>query len=228
MPRITPIVKNLIIINVLFFLFSSIAGSSPGLMKSINDLLPVYHPSSSMFRPWQIITHMFMHVDFRHILFNMFGLFFLGATLERFWGPKRFVIYYVIAGLGGLLLQTGVNAYMYYEAFGTAFPIASELPVNVARTVTYSNMRGASGAVFGLLLAFGYLFPNTPLYLFFIPIPIKAKYFVIGYGLIELFSGVSGFMGPGGGMVAHFAHIGGMLFGFILLLYWQKKKDKFY
>ena len=225
MPKITPLVKNLIIITLLFFFFSSIASTPGSIMHDIDQLLPVYHPSSSMFRPWQIITHMFMHGSFRHILFNMFGLFFLGSTLERFWGPKRFITYYMVAGLGGLFLQTGVNAYLYYDAIGTAFPLASELPDGLAYAFTHSNMRGASGAVFGLLLAFGYLFPNTPLYLFFIPIPIKAKYFVIGYGLIELFSG---FSNSAGDMVAHFAHLGGMLFGFILLVIWQKKRDKFY
>lgn len=225
MPRITPIVKNIIIINALFFLFSTLASQPGSIMHDIDQLLPVYHPSSSNFRPWQIITHMFMHVDFTHILFNMFGLFFLGSTLERFWGPKRFVIFYVVAGLGGWLLQTGVNAYLYYEAIGTAFPLASDLPLQYAEFFNNSNMRGASGAVFGLLLAFGYLFPNTPLYLMFIPIPIKAKYFVIGYGLFEVYRG---FSNSSGDMVGHFAHLGGMLFGFILLLIWQKKKDKFY
>jgi hypothetical protein len=143
---------------------------------------------------------MFTHVEFNHLFFNMFALFMFGATLENYWGQKRYLTYYLVTGIGAGLIQILVLLLQ-----GVTSPIPTI---------------GASGAVFGLLLAFGMLFPNTPLYLMFIPIPIKAKYMVLGYGLIELFFGVAGFRMDN---VAHFAHLGGMLFGIVLILYWRKK-----
>jgi membrane associated rhomboid family serine protease len=140
---------------------------------------------------------MFTHVDFSHFFFNMFAVFMFGRTIESYWGSKRYLTYYMITGIGAGLIQLLV---CYFSIPAPTF--------------------GASGAVFGLLLAFGMLFPNAPIFIMFIPIPIKAKYFVIVYGVLEFFLGVANRTGDN---VAHFAHLGGMLFGIILILYWRKK-----
>jgi membrane associated rhomboid family serine protease len=157
----------------------------------------------------------------------MFALFIFGITLERYWGPKRFLIYYMVCGIGAYFLHHFINGIQLYQALGTFFP--DQQAVNEAgramQLVFYVPAVGASGAVFGILLAFGVLFPNTRLMLLFPPIPIKAKYFVMIYGAIELYMGLQN--NPGDN-VAHFAHLGGMLFGYILLKYWQKNGSAFY
>lgn len=223
-----PVVKNLIIINVLFFVASMLLGQD----QAVTWLAGTY-PGSPFFQPWQIITHMFMHGGLGHLFFNMFALYMFGSQLERLWGPQRFLNYYIISGLGGFFLHEFFIGLDFYQTYGTFFPDRSQLvPSGMSDMqavyileATFGRVVGASGAVFGILLAFGLLFPNTRLMLLFPPIPIKAKYFVMGYGLIEL--GLALDNGSGDN-VAHFAHLGGMLFGYILLKRWQKERGTFY
>ncbi|HRG52775.1 MAG TPA: rhomboid family intramembrane serine protease [Bacteroidia bacterium] len=254
-----PVIKNLLIINVLMFFLSLVLYQSG---MDLTDLLGLHFPLSEKFRPYQIVTYMFMHsiTDPMHIFFNMFALWMFGNTLENLWGSKRFLIYYMVTGIGAAVCHytvvyfqmqdtlTFLNDYIAnpslhaFEEFTASkgLTLSSQDLINPqeALQISVDSMReyrtaflnapviiGASGAVFGVLLAFGVLFPNTPLYLMFIPIPIKAKWFVLGYGLIELFSGIKGSVDDN---VAHFAHLGGMLFGFILLKYWQRQKTNFY
>jgi len=220
--------KNLIIINVIFFVASMLLGQE----QAVTWLAGTY-PGSPFFQPWQIITHMFMHGGLGHLFFNMFALYMFGSQLERLWGPKRFLNYYIISGLGGFFLHEFFIGLDFYQTYGTFFPSRSQLvPSGMSDMqavyileATFGRVVGASGAVFGILLAFGLLFPNTRLMLLFPPIPIKAKYFVMGYGLIEL--GLALDNGSGDN-VAHFAHLGGMLFGYILLKRWQKERGTFY
>jgi membrane associated rhomboid family serine protease len=264
--NIPPVVKALLIINVIIFLASAVAGSHVDLAR----LLGMHLPGATDFAFYQYITHMFTHVGLMHLFLNMFPLFMFGGVLERVWGGKRFLFYYLATGLGAALLQSLVSWYGYhqlqeiYQAFqatpdaglfadflrelhGGKLPAAATEWVNEWATrpeltahyiepaiqtceealARFLNvpMIGASGAVFGLLLAFGMLFPNTRLMLIFPPIPIKAKYFVIGYGAIELFYGIQN---QAGDNVAHFAHLGGMLFGFFIVRYWQKHGKQFY
>jgi membrane associated rhomboid family serine protease len=179
-----------------------------------------------MFNPAQMITYMFLHANFWHLFFNMFGLYMFGRILEEVLGPKRFLFYYFITGLGAAIVQQlmwtieihpiieSVNAQL---GNGAAADLLAQKEMFLNQFITI----GASGAVFGLLLAFGMMFPDQPLFLMFIPIPIKAKYFVIGYAVFELVFGVGNFSFDN---VAHFAHLGGMLFGFFVLLYWRKKR----
>jgi|TARA_Y100000385_G_scaffold277990_1_gene325725 membrane associated rhomboid family serine protease len=222
------VVKNLIIINVLFFVASMLVGED----QAVTWLAGTY-PGSPFFQPWQIITHMFMHGGLGHLFFNMFALYMFGSQLERLWGPQRFLNYYIISGLGGFFLHEFFIGLDFYQTYGTFFPDRAQLvpsgmtdrqAVYILES-TFGRVVGASGAVFGILLAFGLLFPNTRLMLLFPPIPIKAKYFVMGYGLIEL--GLALDNGSGDN-VAHFAHLGGMLFGYILLKRWQKERGTFY
>jgi len=222
------VVKNLIIINVLFFVASMLVGED----RAVTWLAGTY-PGSPFFQPWQIITHMFMHGGLGHLFFNMFALYMFGSQLERLWGPQRFLNYYIISGLGGFFLHEFFIGLDFYQTYGTFFPDRAQLvpsgmtdrqAVYILES-TFGRVVGASGAVFGILLAFGLLFPNTRLMLLFPPIPIKAKYFVMGYGLIEL--GLALDNGSGDN-VAHFAHLGGMLFGYILLKRWQKERGTFY
>ncbi len=237
--NIPSVVKNLIIINVLFFVATYIL-ELKGIRLS--SYLGLYFPASGNFRLHQIFTHMFMHGSLTHIFFNMFALYMFGRVLESVWGPKRFLLYYLITGIGAAILHSFVNFLEYESLINKMSPetieyVKTEGPRLWNEGKNYSdnlagklNMLlniptvGASGAVFGLLLAFGMLFPNTQLMLLFPPIPIKAKYFVMGYGAIELYLG---FSHPGSN-IAHFAHLGGMLFGFILIKYWQKHSNKFY
>lgn len=230
--RLPVVVKNLLIINGIFFL----ATVMPGYF--MEDKFSLFFPESKQFYPHQFITHMFMHGGFEHILGNMFGLFFLGPMLEYRMGAKRFLTYYIITGLGAAALHLGV-AYLQFNSVASSVDSATfDLIYNEGYEVlkqgkNYSDpilgklngilnapTVGASGAVFGILLAFGMLFPNVELMMLFFPIPIKAKYFVLGYGVLELFLGLRN--NPGDN-VAHFAHLGGMLFGFFLIRHWRKK-----
>jgi len=227
-----PVVKNLLIINTLFFL-GTMAFSNK---IDLNEYLGLHYFSSQMFRPHQLVTYMFMHGSFTHILFNMFALWMFGNVLENVWGPKRFLIYYMVTGIGAGLIQllvlyfrishieSGLDpemiSYVHEKGYGLlmegknfADPAIGKLNLLINTTTI-----GASGAVFGILLAFGMMFPNSLIYVYF-AIPVKAKYFVMIYGAIELFSGVSG----AADNVAHFAHLGGMIFGYLLLLYWKKR-----
>jgi membrane associated rhomboid family serine protease len=232
----TPVVKNIIIINVLFFLGSM---AIPGLDNALSG----YYWSSPNFQPWQIVTHMFMHAGVGHIFFNMYGLYLFGSALESYWGPKRFLTYYIASGLGAFVLH---NAMTYYElsqiipqlslsdwdlvraeganAMNNGQNFIDPL-MRKANATLNTGMVGASGAVFGILLAFGMLFPNTELMLLFPPIPLKAKWLVFGYGALELYSAMQA--NPGDN-VAHFAHLGGMISGYILLKYWQNHSSHNY
>jgi membrane associated rhomboid family serine protease len=266
------VVKNLLIINGLFFL------ATFALQNNIDlaDKLGLHYPFSEKFQPYQVITYMFMHGGLMHLVFNMFALWMFGNTLENYWGPKRFLTYYIITGIGAAvchyavvhfqiqptleLIDTylanptpqGFEAILATEQFNLSADMVNHfneviptqfnqailandnalaLQISVDYMQTYRAdflntpvVVGASGSVFGILLAFGMLFPNTMLYIYF-AIPIKAKWFVVLYGAIELFSGIANSPTDN---VAHFAHLGGMLFGIILILYWKKKSNHFY
>jgi len=226
--NLTPAVKNIIIINVLIYLACFVV---PGL----NDALTGYYFASLNFRPWQIVTHMFMHsqYDFTHIFFNMYALYLFGTALENYWGTKKFVIYYMTCGVGAFFLHMGVSYFEIqkmmqsltdkeiYQVMITGLQEGRAYKVQMVELYSAINtgVVGASGAVFGVLLGFGMLFPNTELMLLFPPIPLKAKYFVMIYGAIEFFLAMRQTTGDN---VAHYAHLGGMLFGYLLLKYWQK------
>lgn len=221
------VVKNLLIINGLFFLAAMVL--SPG-GKPLAWTLGLFYMDSPFFEPYQIATHMFMHGGFGHIFFNMFALFMFGSPLERVWGPKRMLLFYLLTGLGAAALHMGVMAYDVYSIAGSVSGNVQETSNGYLmnpglQSLYFTPTVGASGAVFGLLLGFGMLFPNTELMLLFFPVPIKAKYFVVLYGLAELFFGFARIQGDN---IAHFAHLGGMLFGFILIKIWQKDRHTFY
>jgi membrane associated rhomboid family serine protease len=234
------VVKNLLIINALFFLAKFVLGGNFGI--NLDQIFGLHNWQSPDFRTHQFVTHLFMHGNLSHILFNMFALWMFGNQLENIWGSKRFLIYYMITGFGAALLHLGVSQFQIsmVEAQMSAEQISTVLadgynalqngqnfvnPLMGKLNILYHTPTvGASGAVFGLLLAFGMLFPNTLIYLYF-AIPIKAKYFVAGYGLLELWLGLQN--NPGDN-VAHFAHLGGMLFGYLLIKYWRKNSQHFY
>lgn len=235
---IPPVVKNLLIINGLFFL-ATLALDKYGI--DLVKMLGLFIPQSAHFKPHQLVSYIFMHGGFEHIFFNMFALWMFGSAIENYWGGKRFLIYYMITGLGAGLIHLGVLEWQFFSVIGEVSSSTYDMIKTEGFGVLQSHMNytepvaaklnaimnaptvGASGAVFGLLLAFGMMFPNSQIYLYFL-FPIKAKYFVILYGLFELFSGVSNRPGDN---VAHFAHLGGMLFGYILIKYWQKNRYRF-
>ncbi len=204
-----PVVKNLIIINVLVWVAQLALDPAYNFTSDIG-LWPI---GTAEFQPWQVITHMFAHAAYNsaggivlyHILFNMFGLWMFGRVLENLWGSKKFLIFYLICGLGAAALHLAVQYY----------------------TGSYSVAVGASGAVYGILVGFAFLFPNTPLFLMFIPIPIKAKWAIIGILVLDLIGGFSSASGGSTG-IAHAAHIGGAITGFLLVWYWHKKGKNFY
>lgn len=217
--RVLPtVVKNLLIINVLMFL------ATFTLRKfniDLNDILGLHFFKASGFRPYQIVTYMFMHGNFEHLFFNMFALWMFGANMENIWGSKRFLLFYLVCGLGAGLCQEGVQYIQYATQLAgyESVDLGGNMVLSMDRYLNLMTTVGASGAIYGLLLAFGMMFPNSMIYLYFL-FPIRAKWFVIGYAVIEL---ISGFVG--GGNVAHFAHLGGMLFGLILILHWKKKGE---
>lgn len=235
-----PVVKNVIMLNILMLLAYYAVRSVFG--TDLNSILGLYFPKSDSFRPFQILTHMFMHGGIWHLFFNMYALFIFGQVLEQVWGPKRFLLYYMVCGLGAALVHESVIAFEYSKLMKEISPENLQLVLDegaaylaqnkVFTDPTMQNLQlllntptvGASGAVFGILLAFGVLFPNTQLMLLFPPIPIKAKYFVLGYGAIELYLA---FTQPGSN-IAHAAHLGGMLFGYILIRYWRKTTTTLY
>lgn len=215
MPTVT---KNLIIINILFFI-GGIVASKYGI--DLDQYLGLHFFLAGDFNLAQLFTYMFMHASFTHIFFNMFALFMFGRLLEQVWGPKRFLFYYIVCGIGAGVIQEVVQ-YIHYTMELSAYDSVN-LGGMVLPMSEYLNMLitvGASGAIYAILLAFGMLFPNDRLFIFPLPMPIKAKYFVIGYAALELFLGISDRVSDN---VAHFAHLGGMLFGFILIMYWRKK-----
>ncbi len=261
--NITPVVKQLLIINILFFIGSQLVPVS-------YDLFALYYPESSNFKVWQFFTHMFMHAPFpnvAHILFNMFALYSFGSALEHFWGGKKFLFFYISCGLGAAILHSAVNYFEIHSLlsevaslnltpseiqkllnadYATLFDekgqmMAGEIntilervhctqqqfnAIGEASMITKSTVVGASGAIYGLLVAFAFMFPNAELALMFIPIPIKAKYFVPGILAIDLFLGFKGgsIFGAGSTGIAHFAHVGGALTGFLMMWYWKKNQ----
>lgn len=235
-----PVVKNIILLNVLMLLANWAAKGVAGI--DLNSVLGLYFPKSEHFMPLQIITHMFMHAGLWHLFFNMFALFMFGGILETVWGGKRFFIYYMVCGLGAALVHESVIMFQYNKFMHLLTPEQVKIVINEGasylnqgKVFTDNAMKGlqmllniptvgASGAIFGVLLAFGVLFPNTQLMLLFPPIPIKAKYFVIGYGALELYLAVT----QPGSNIAHAAHLGGMLFGYILIRYWRKTTNTLY
>jgi len=252
--NLPPVVKNLLAINVIFFLSAWVLPgvfARMGYTIDLNDILGLHYWESSHFNPAQLITYAFMHGGVMHIFFNMFGLYMFGNILEHVWGPKRFLLYYLVTAIGAAVIQQLVWTFEYHSLVSALNTAISDGTVNAlipfegklrtmlqfgdlagARPEDIVAMKkmifdspefitvGASGAIFGLLLAFGWLFPEQNLYLMFIPIPIKARIFVFLYGFFELFEGVANFTGDN---VAHFAHLGGMLFGILLILYWKKQ-----
>ncbi len=224
---IPPVTKNLIIINVIFWIASLVL---PRVNIDLVQMLGLHFPGARDFNPIQFVSYMFMH-DTRsigHLFFNMFAVYMFGRVLESVWGPKRFLIYYMVTGIGAGLVQEIVWLIELRDVIFSGQDMINLNGVQLMSKSEFLNLFvtvGASGAVFGILLAFGLKFPEIPLYIMFIPVPIKAKYFVIGYGFIELFMGVASFRGDS---VAHFAHLGGMLFGYILLRYWKKKDGKYF
>ena len=219
------VVKNLLIINGLLFL-ATVSLSKIGI--DLVKIFGLHQFQSNDFRPHQLITHIFMHGSFTHLFFNMFALWMFGKILENIWGEKRFLIYYMITGIGAAFIHLLISQYQIISISNQIPELVSiaiegkynpSIPLSKKLTqLIITPTVGASGAVFGLLLAFGMLFPNALLYLYF-AIPIKAKYFVIGYGILELYAGISN--NPADN-VAHFAHLGGMIFGYILIKYWKK------
>ena len=238
--NIPPVTKNLILINIVMLLASMAGGRFFNV--DLNQVLGLHFPKSELFQPFQIVTHMFMHGGVAHLFFNMFALYMFGRVLENVWGPKRFFIYYIVTGLGAALIHESVIAIEYMQLVSNLAPDLSDLvhtqgigvlsqgqnysnpAAGDLNLLLYSSTVGASGAIFGILLAFGMLFPNTPLYIMFIPVPIKAKWLVIGYGAIELYLAVT----QPGSSIAHAAHLGGMLFGYILIKYWRKTTKTLY
>lgn len=271
-----PVVKNLLILNALFFLATIAFRNAMGI--DLIDIFGLRYFAAEKFAPYQFITYMFMHGGFTHILFNMFALWMFGYTLENFWGPKRFLVYYMVTGIGAAIvhyitiyftLQPNlalmnqflsdpntsslgelINNHRFmvnqfsgdiwiafndfqrnwnhlrvnpgdHAALQNAIDFVADYKVHY---LNLPNVVGASGAVFGILLAFGMIFPNAVIYLYF-AIPVKAKYFVIFYGLLELYLGIS----RTSSNIAHFAHLGGMIFGYFLIMYWKhKNKPKFF
>lgn len=227
MNNITPVVKNLLIINVIFF-FATWLFQQQGI--NLEEYLAVFYFDSPFFKIWQPITYMFMHGSMAHIFFNMFALYSFGSILEAHWGGKRFINFYLITGLGALALQWAVQAFEVYQITGSSVNDLATLTApneNVLQTlkqIYFGPMVGASGAIFGLLVAFGMLYPNLEMYIMFIPVPVKAKYIVPVYILLEL---VLGFSKIEGDSIAHFAHLGGALIGFILVKIWRNKTTYF-
>lgn len=244
------VVKNLLIINGLVFLASNVLGEVLGI--DLTEKFGLYFFQSEFFKPHQLATHLFMHGNFMHLFSNMFALWMFGAVLENVWGPKRFLIYYIVTGLGAALLHSVVTAYDVFKLQNEINAIISsnnqegfnqliqnynslahycigkvgDSPNKIMECIIaeYKNIPtvGASGAVFGVLLAFGMLFPNTYIFVGFF-FPLKAKYFVMLYALFELWSG---FKNSSTDNVAHFAHLGGMIFGYFLIRHWNKTRRR--
>ncbi len=238
--NITPTVKQLLIINILFFIGSQFAPLA-------DTYLSLYYFENAAFKVWQPLTHMFMHGGIMHIAFNMFALYSFGSLLENYWGGKKFLFFYISCGIGAALLHSGVNYYMVHDGLDTLTQAgflksdiynllnAGKIDPRWTEILGQTGMEnfagsfiipavGASGAIYGLLVAFAFMFPNAELALMFIPVPVKAKYFVPGLLAVDLFLGFKGnsLFGGGGTGIAHFAHLGGALVGFIMMWYWKK------
>jgi membrane associated rhomboid family serine protease len=213
------VIKNLLIINGLVFLSQYTFGRAGEVW--FNNTLALHDIRSDFFRPHQLITHMFMHGGIGHIFFNMFALWMFGSALENVWGAKKFLIFYIVCGLGAAALHLA-TLYFEFKPYWDAYPMLSQ---GDQAFLHYNHTVGASGAVFGCLAGFGYLFPNSLIYIYFL-LPIKAKWFVLIYAGMELWMGIQNSAGDN---VAHWAHLGGALVGFLLVLYWNRtNRRKFY
>ena len=220
MGNIPTITKNLLIINVLAFAATLVLQGSMGI--DLNNIFGLHFFRASDFRAYQLVTYMFMHGGFAHLFFNMFALWMFGVVVEGVWGPRKFLFYYIACGIGAGLMQEMaqfVEIYLQLNSqsplgIGEAFVVMGQLAQQLNGLTTV----GASGAIYAILLAFGMIFPENKIFIFPIPIPIKAKWFVMGYAALELFQAMTG----SGGNVAHLAHLGGMIFGFFMIRYWQR------
>ena len=240
MGKLTETVKHLIILNVLFFAASSFLG------LDLNNFLALYFPENENFGIWQFVTHMFMHGGFMHILFNMYALWAFGSPLEQMWGRNKFIFFYFSAGLGAGLIYTAVNYFQFNSIHNDLInlglqtsdiqslltsgkynsDILNQIPEKKLMEfyqIYNTPAVGASGAIYGVLVAFGMTFPNAKLALIFLPVPISAKYFIPVLIALDLFSGVTGFSIFGGG-IAHFAHVGGAVIGFLIMWYWKNNQ----
>ncbi|MEX0275284.1 MAG: rhomboid family intramembrane serine protease [Flavobacteriaceae bacterium] len=240
MGRMTDAIKHLLIINILFFVATSLYGDQ------MYQWFSLWFPKNENFRFWQVVSHMFMHGGLMHLAFNMYALWAFGSPLERMWGRNKFLFFYFSAGIGAALIHTGVNYYYFNEGLNALMAAGfNENQVldlvldgrymkdwyNAVPKGTLDNFLGAvntpavgaSGAIYGILVAFGMSYPNSELFLIFLPVPIKAKYFIPVLIGLDLFSGVTGYSIFGNG-IAHFAHVGGALFGFIMMWYWKKNQ----
>jgi membrane associated rhomboid family serine protease len=240
MGRLTEAIKHLLIINILFFVATSLYGDQ------MYQLFSLWFPQNEHFRLWQIVTHMFMHGGFMHIAFNMYALWAFGSPLEDMWGRNKFFFFYFSAGLGAALLHSGINYYYFNEGMSALvnsglaesqvldiisagqyspswYEIAGKSTIDNFLSAYNTPAVGASGAIYGVLVAFAFSFPQAELMLIFLPVPIKAKYFVPVLIALDLFSGVTGY-GIFGQGIAHFAHVGGAVAGFIMMWYWKKNQ----
>jgi membrane associated rhomboid family serine protease len=237
---LTPIVKQIVIGCVVLFIGSILMGNK-GI--NLNEYLAMHYPHNPLFKPWQLISHMFMHGGFSHLLFNMIGLISIGVVVENFMGSKRFLTLFFFAGFGAIGIHILSQIIELHNITGLWFPSANDLDLVIegekvktnsplipdsetlskVSSIIFSQVVGASGALYGVVTAFAFLFPNTELMIMFIPYPIKAKYLVPGFILIDIVMGFSSF---GWDPIAHFAHIGGALFGLLLVMYWRKFDKK--
>ena len=223
MRRIPTITKNLLIINALMFL-ALLVFQMKGI--NLNDVLGLHFFMASDFHLYQLVTYMFMHANFEHIFFNMFALWMFGCVVESVWGPKKFLFYYISCGIGAGIIQEIVQFVSFYfmatsQIPGAGFGDLWQIAQNSSAVLNAWTTVGASGAIYAILLAFGMIFPEERIFIFPLPIPIKAKWFVGIYAAIELFSALA----TPGDSVAHFAHLGGMLFGFLMIRYWRKHPE---
>ncbi len=206
-------VRNIILINALVM-----------VMIFLNEdfmirTFALFYPTSWFFKPWQCVTHMFMHGGFWHLFFNMYTLFIFGSVLERVWGAKKFLLFYFLTGLGAALVHTGVE-WLEMQHWMTDVAAGSQAAAQAIHNLKMTPTVGASGAIYGVLMGYAMLYPDSVLTLIFPPISMKAKWFVLIFGAIELLTGITG---TGGG-IAHFAHLGGLIFGFLLILFWKKRR----
>jgi len=234
-------VTVLIVINVIFFGISYV----PGMRDSMFEMLALYFPKNEHFGIWQFVTNMFMHGGFSHILFNMYALWAFGSPLESMWGKNKFVLFYFVSGIGASIIYTLVNYYQFNSIYNELLGLGVSVDdiqqllatgnydtsiftgISTEKLSTFYNLYiipavGASGAIYGVLVAFGISYPNAKLALIFLPVPIAAKYFIPVLIALDLFSGVTGMSIFGGG-IAHFAHVGGAIIGFLLMWYWRKR-----
>ena len=212
-PRVT---RNLIIINVLMFIGTLF--NEEGMLKAF----ALFYPTSPYFHWWQYITHMFMHGGWWHIFFNMYSLFIFGSVLERIIGERKFLIFYFVCGLGAVALHIGVQ-YLQAQSYMAQIAQGSKAAMDAYQALKVTPTVGASGAIYGLLIGYAMLFPDSKLTLIFPPVTLSAKWWIIIFAAIELVTGVTGVASG----IAHFAHLGGMLFGFLLIRYWRKKGTLF-